>query len=212
MKKWLLVASVIVIVVVAGAAGLAYFYNQKNSLAPSSINPASGLGQIKEVSGYNDGNFLYSCSKKIKAKKVEVAGPSVTGDVSKKYYGYEPIDKDEARLLCHSTGVIENKGKIKVLQRQDVAQLIDRYGYKDLSIKALEFKYIKDPEFVHRLLPSYKAQQIGCIIILFTPGDDVVFLENEKLNVFEKVEYKKFQQDIDHASAADKKTFYDNLQ
>jgi hypothetical protein len=101
---------------------------------------------------------------------------------------------------------------LTVLQKPEVLDLISKYQYKDVSIKALEFKYIQDKEFVHRLLPQYKDREIGCIIILETPNEKMVFLEDEKLATFEQMDYKLFDKQLDQISPADKQIFLENLQ
>ncbi len=154
--------------------------------------------KYKEVSDYYiPGLGGYACSRPI---KVHVEN------------GQErPVDPDEAKLLCHMTSAEEYKGKITVLQRPEVIELMSRYQYKEVSIKALEFKYIEDKEYVHRLLPSYKDREIGCIIILQTPNEKLVYLEDETLETFEQMDSIAFDGLIAQSNPADQKLFYDNL-
>ncbi|MBI4067444.1 hypothetical protein HY407_03600 [Candidatus Gottesmanbacteria bacterium] len=162
----------------------------------------------KEITGYSDGNYIYTCSKPIKARLEKIPGPLGAPEGK----SYIPIDKEEAKLFCHSTAAIENEGKIKILQRPEVLDLISKYQYKDVTIKALEFKYIKDEGFVDRLLPAYKDKEIGCIIVLETPGEKRVYLEDEKLETFEELDYQTFLQSLDSVSDADRQLFIANLQ
>lgn len=161
----------------------------------------------KKVSSYFDGTYGYDCSRAIWVKAGTAQGQVVGSTVDIQI----PLDSDEAKLFCHSTFVIENKGKITVLQRPEVIELISKYEYKYVSIKALEFKYIKDQQFVDRLLPAYQDREIGCIVVLETPGEKRVYLEDEKLEIFEELDYKIFEQYLNQVSEGDQKIFIDNL-
>lgn len=195
-KKFLLIGieAVVIIVLAIAIAN----YRQHGSPLPQT--------GYKQITSYHDGTYQYACSKPIKAK----LGTTVDGDVPGAK-AYIPVDQDEARLFCHSAGVIEYKGKIKVLQKPEVLALIAKYPYNDVTIKALEFRYIKDKEYVHRLLPAYKDREIGCIIVLYTPGEDKVYLEDEKLDTFEEMNYQTFANQLEQVSPADRQLFYDNL-
>ena len=146
----------------------------------------------------------FRCSKPIKLV-------SYTLDKEGTATKFSPVDPDEAKLFCHLTFAIEYKGKIKILQRPDVLALVSKYQYKDVSIKALEFQYIQDKDFVDRLLPTYKNREIGCIIVLETPNEKKVYLEDEKLETFEELDFQKFQQYLDLASEADRQLLITNL-
>jgi len=161
--------------------------------------------KYKEASSYSvAGTGGYECSRSIKLV-------SNTTDKDGDYVAFNPVDESEAMLFCHMTYAEEYKGKIKVLQKPEVLNLIGKYQYKDVSIKALEFKYIQDKDFVHRLLPAYKDKEIGCIILLDTPGEDKVYLEDEELETFEELDYHTFAQYLEQVSPADRQLFYDNL-
>ncbi len=192
-RKKLLFAGVVLAAVIAGAA---MFAAQKTTVfAP----------KTKEITSYGDGTWFYECSKPIKARLVDSRSRAPESSY------YLPVDQDEARLFCHSAGAIEYKGKLKVLQKPEVLALVKKYPYKDVTIKALEFKYIQDKQYVHRLLPAYSDQEIGCIIVLDTPGEDKVYLENEELNTFRELDYQTFARNLEQVSQADRQTFYDNL-
>jgi hypothetical protein len=152
------------------------------------------------------GTGTYQCSKSIKLISYTVS--SQDGQ----YYDYQPLDRDEAKLFCHMTSAFEYKGKLTVLQKPEVLELINKYQYRDVRIKALEFQYIEDKEFVHRLLPQFKDKEIGCIIVLETPNEKLVFLEDEELETFELMDYKIFEQNFRNVSEADKALFLGNLQ
>lgn len=184
---------------VAGIGALGYAnYRQHGSPLPQPV--------YKDITSYGDGSYGYQCSRPIKAKLQR----SNNGDIPDALV-YRPVDPDEARLFCHATSAIEFKGIIKVLQKPEVLALISKYKFKDVSIKALEFKYIQDKDYVHRLLPAYQNREIGCIILLDTPGEDKVYLEDERLNTFEAMDYATFARGLEQISPADRKLFYDNL-
>ncbi len=160
--------------------------------------------QYKEKDGYGTDSGGFACSKPIRMI-------SNTLDKNGEYVSFQPVDQEEARVFCHMTSAIEYKGKLKVLQKPEVLALISKYQYKDVSIKALEFKYIEDKDFVHRLLPVYKDREIGCIIVLETPGEKKVYLEDEKLDTFEELNYKTFEEDLGSVGEKDRRLFTENL-
>ncbi len=157
-----------------------------------------------QTTGYSDSSGGHACSKPIKSV-------SYTLDYNGKSINFNPVDWDEARLFCYATYVIEYKGKLTVLQKPEVLDLISHYQYKDVSIKALEFKYIQDKDFVNRLLPQNKGQEIGCIIVLETPNEKRVYLEDEKLQTFKEFAYKVFEQNLNSVSETDRQLFLNNL-
>lgn len=163
--------------------------------------------EYKYIENYSDGAFLYTCSRPIKAHLQTVPSLAPNGDAKE----YVPLDSEEAKLFCYSNAVIENKGKIKVLQRPDVEQFIAPYKYSDVSIKALDFHYIEDPDFVDRLLPNYQHRDIGCIIIVETPVGKLVFLEDENLEVFEAIDSATFDSYLASASQDDRQTFMQSI-
>ena len=213
--KKIFVFSIVILVGVLVAAG--YFAthlnnaDQKYFCLPSSgecANPTlkhTDKSEFIELSRYYiPGTGGYECSRPIKL---------VSNTVNKKgeHVEFNPVDASEADLFCHMTSAEEYKGKIKVLQKSEVLSLISKYAYKDVFIKALEFKYITDKEFVQRLLPAYRDRVIGCIIVLNTPGEDKVYLEDEKLDTFEELDYKTFARFLETVGPADRQLFYDNL-
>ena len=215
MKKKLLLSSAIAILIVAGlcawmlshhnSSGSEYFCADARVECKYPDRKRISNSQYKESAVYYlGGTGGYACSRPIKlvSNSVNLKGEAVD---------FNPVDESEAKLFCHMTSAEEYKGKIKVLQMPEVIKLIAQYRYKDVSIKALEFKYIQDKEYVHRLLPDYQDKKIGCIILLITPGGDKVYLEDENLNTFDELDYQTFAHYLDRVSPADKKLFYDNL-
>lgn len=170
---------------------------------PTPVPPLYTLGTT-----YGDGAGGYECSKPIQLKLTKVSSYSPDGGMID---AYVPVDPDEARLFCHMTYAIEYKGKLEILRRPDVLGLVNQYPYKDSSIKALEFQYIQDKDYVHRLLPMYQDREIGCIIVLETPGEKRVYLEDEDLETFEEMDYTAFMQQLNTVSPADRQLFLDNL-
>lgn len=194
-------------------SGFVFYLIQKNNAVDDCYNFESCGPTYESVSnpdyifnsGYTSpGTGGYACSKPIKLVSNLVDEDGV-------YVNHKPVDEAEAKLYCHMTSAEEYKGKLKVLQKPEVLELIGKYQYKDVSIKALEFKYIQDKDFVHRLLPAYKEVEIGCIILLDTPDEDKIYLEDEDLETFEELDYQTFKLNLEQISAADRQLFYDNL-
>ena len=163
----------------------------------------------KYVTEYSTGDAGYACSKPIKVQGQRKLVQQQRGSNWETLY--LPVDPDEAKLFCHGTWIEEYKGKLTVLQKLEVLDIIRKYPYKDVSIKALEFALIKNEGFVDRLLPQYKDREIGCIIILETPNEKMVFLEDENLETFEQMDYKLVHKQLDQVSPADKQLFLENL-
>lgn len=173
--------------------------------------------EIKEVTSYSDGDFLYNCSRPISARRQSIPVP--VGAPAQ--YDYIPIDKDEARLFCYSNAAIENEGKISVLQRPEVLEMIRPYAYHDVSVKALEFERVKgfvsDQSFAQWLAEyqergDLRDREIGCIIVVETPGLKKVYFEDEKLEVLEELDYAVFEHYLTSVNAADRQLFLDKLQ
>ncbi len=206
-KKTIVLIVVISVLVMSGIVTYQYL-NRDTNCGPGGCPDRSlkltDKPNYKEQSAYGTDAGGFECSKPIRMV-------SYTLNKKHEYVNFLPADPEEARVFCHMTYAIEYKGKITVLQKPEVLALISKYQYKDVSIKALEFALIKNEGFVDRLLPQYKDREIGCIIILETPNEKMVFLEDEDLETFEQVDYKLFDQKLDQVSSSDKQIFLENL-
>lgn len=209
-KKYLIFFAALVIasiIVFAGIISLGYI-KQSTYCGPGGCPDRTlrqtETPQYKEASGFSDDAGGTECSKPIRMV-------SYTINKKREYVNFRPVDPEEARVFCHITYAIEYKGKLTVLQKPEVLALIAKYPYKDVSIKALEFKYIQDTDFVNRLLPQYIGREIGCIIVLETPNEKLVYLEDENLNTFDQIDYKLFENNLANVSEVDRKLFLDNL-
>jgi hypothetical protein len=210
-KRLLILSTACLLIIACLAAALIYKRQHSDPVCiPSPAGCSSVLHQADkpsyktESSYFIEGTGGYECSKPVKLV-------SNTVDSKGTYVNYQPVDESEAGVLCHMTSAIEFKGKLKILQKPEVIQLITKYHYKGVTIKAVEFKYIKDKDFVHRLLPAYKDREIGCIIVLKTPNEERVYLEDENLDTFEEMDYRTFEQSLNSVSPADRQTFLENL-
>ncbi|MDO8497586.1 MAG: hypothetical protein Q7S61_03510 [bacterium] len=206
-KKIIVMLVLIAVLVVSGIVTYQYLNRYTNcgpGGCPDRTLRHTDKPDYKELSGYGTDSGGFECSKPIRMV-------SYTLNKKHEYVNFLPADPEEARVFCHMTYAIEYKGKITVLQKPEVLDLISKYKYKDVSIKALKFELIKSEGFVDRLLPQYKGREIGCIIILETPNEKMVFLEDENLETFEQMDYKLFDQQLDKVSLADKQLFLENL-
>lgn len=214
MKIKRLLALVAISVMVFGGVTVIVLRHLQSSDANCTLSPGGGCVQLlrpanKPSYKTADNYFLIDTASYQCSRPVKLVSNTVNNDGD--YVNYQPVDKNESRVLCHATSVIEFKGKLKVLQKPKVVQLIAKYHYIGVSVKAVEFKYIKDKDFVHRLLPTYADREIGCIIVLETPHEKLVYLEDEQLNTFEALDYQTFEQYLNAVSPADRQTFLDNL-
>ena len=200
MKKRSVALPILVGILVAGWFAYSYYGHAPTRTAEP---------EFKEVTEYSTGGAGYACSRPIKVQRQRQLVQHQLGSAWETLY--LPVDADEARLFCHGTWIEEYRGKITVLQKPEVLDLISRYPYKDVSIKALDFELINSDGFVARLLPQYKAREIGCIIILETPNEKMIFLEDANLETFEQMGYESFQQQLDLVSPSDKQLFLENL-
>ncbi len=207
-KKIIIIIALIAAVLVISGIVTYQYLNRYTNCGPGGCPDRSlkytDQPNFKEQSGYSTDAGGFACSKPIRMV-------SYTLNKKNEYVHFLPVDPEEARVFCHMTFAIEYKGKITVLQKPEVLSLISKYQYKDVSIKALEFTLIKNEGFVDRLLPQYKDREIGCIIILDTPNEKMVFLEDEDLETFEQMDYKLFDKQLDQVSPADKQLFLENL-
>ena len=204
MNKKVITSVVLVSILLVG--WIAYWYY---GYTPKSVIENVTEPEFKEVTAYSSGGAGYACSKPIKVQRQRELVQHLGGSNWETLY--LPVNPDEAKLFCHITFIEEYKGKITVLQKPEVLDLISKYEYKDVSIKALDFALIKNEGFVDRLLPQYKDREIGCIIILETPNEKMVFFEDENLETFEQMDYEWFDQQLNQVSAADRQLFLDNL-
>ena len=200
---------IIFLVILIGIVFVGWVAYRYYGITPMSMIENTDGPEFKYVTEYNTGGAGYACSKPIKVQRQRKLVQHLDGSNWETLY--LPVDPDEAKLFCHGTWIEEYKGKLTVLQKPEVLDLISKYPYKDVNIKALEFKYIQDKEFVNRLLPQYKDREIGCIIILETPNEKMLLLEDEKLETFEQMDYKLFDKQLDQVSPTDKQVFVENL-
>lgn len=199
----------IALIILAATLLVGWFVYRYYGYTPKSIIENITEPEFKEVTEYSVGGGGYACSRSIKAQRQRKLVQHMMGSNWETLY--LPVNPDEAKLFCHMTWIEEYKGKITVLQKPEILALISKYQYKDVSIKALKFELIKSEGFVDRLLPQYKDREIGCIIILETPNEKMVFLEDENLKTFEQMDYKLFDQQLDSVSLADRQLFLENL-
>lgn len=106
--------------------------------------------------------------------------------------------------------VIEDAGKVKVAQRDEVKSLVRQYGRKGVIIRALEFEDVNDKDFLKRLLGDNYVE-LGCIIYVEYPSGQYVYLEDEKLDVISRLDGSQFEQWLQSASKEDREKFYSNL-
>ena len=204
MNKKFIVLIVLAAILLVGWLAYRYYGYTAKSVIENITEP-----EFKEVTEYSTGGAGHACSKPIKVQRQRKLVQHMLGSNWETLY--LPVNPDEAKLFCHGTWIEEYKGKITVLQKPEVLALISRYQYKDGSIKALEFELLHSEGFADRLLPQYKGGEIGCVIVLETPNEKMVLLEDENLETFEQMDYKLFDKQLDQVNPADKQLFLENL-
>jgi len=122
------------------------------------------------------------------------------------------FDSEEGGRYVEGQGCsyIEDKGKVIVANRPEVKQLVSQYGRKGVIIKALEFSEVKDKTFLKSLLGENYVE-LGCIIYVSYPGGQLVYLEDDKLDVIKRLDGQLFAQWLKTASQQDIDRFNKNL-
>jgi hypothetical protein len=104
----------------------------------------------------------------------------------------------------------ESEGKVLVARRPEVKVLVQQYGRKGVVIKALEFKDIQDKVFLHSLLGNNYVD-LGCIIEVTYPGGRYVYLENDGLDVIQRLNGDQFDRWLRTAPLVDVQKYYSHL-
>ena len=80
------------------------------------------------------------------------------------------------------SGPIEEKGKVYVEKRVEVQNLYQKYGERNVSVKALDIKLVQDISFIKQLDPKFE-NKTGCIIVVQAGNEGYVYQEDKDLNV-----------------------------
>jgi len=191
----------LVLILVAGSAVIGYALFRGQTGDDNNFGSKDKIGKTYLRSGYGDGNFLYSCSKEI---EVVYQGSSFgPGAV------YRPVNQEEATKYCRSNAAIEYHAIIDVLKKPDVAKTIETYNTSQAWVKALNASYIKDKDYMHRILPDYKDMKIHCVIVVHSPEGTRYFLEDgDKDHEYVEVKSEVFLASLNLASDEDVTSFW----
>jgi len=165
-----------------------------------------GTKYVTSYDGQTAGT-IYQCAHPIEVSVWGAMWPRNSGVIE------TPVNQNEADQFCKKTIYLrtEEEGEETVMARPEVAKILAEYPHKEVTVSALKFELIKDPNFMGRLLPAYKGRDIGCIIIVASPEGKSVYLEDEGLQTFEEMDYVAFDNYLAAVSAVDKQTFLENL-
>lgn len=198
-KKLLLLSATIIAI---GGAAVAYYAANRTTSPPE--HPQTKLGR-----SYQDGAYIYSCSRDIELYSTGNANPEseLGGPV------YLPVDQDEAKLYCRQQAVIEYRAVLGVLELPQTQSLIKKYGNQKVSVKALTSELIKDKSYTSRILPAHASLDYHCIIVVTTPKEKLYFLEtghspNYQYTHVPQVEFEGY---LAMASAKDQEKFWSSL-
>ena len=115
------------------------------------------------------------------------------------------------KFFWQFTGNYGSKSRLAILQKPEIAELISRYPVNEVQIKSLHFNNIEDPFFVYRLLPQYPEHDIKSLVLIETPEEKVVFLDDSESESFIKTDYQLLKENLDSLSENDRKMFTENL-
>ncbi len=143
----------------------------------SQDNLKSILGNTKSSeSSFRLNGVAYDCSQPIEGEW------SQGWDAS-----FQPEDQEEFQKFCRVTSdenvetngnvIIEYRAVIDILRKDHVREIIDRYDPTEAWVRALSHDYIKDKEYLNRILPSFNSEHIDCIIVVHSPESTLFFVE-----------------------------------
>lgn len=139
--------------------------------------PDSELGPKPEST--SESSFLlnevgYECSREIDGIWVEAR----VGQLGELGYYFQPANPEDLQKYCRSTFIIEYRGVLDILRKDEINKIIEKYSTNEAWVKALSHTYIHDKDYLDRILPAYSDVKIDCVIVVHSPEGTRFFIEN----------------------------------
>lgn len=204
LSKKKIIVILIILISLIGVGLVAYLANNRT------LPFTEKYPKTKFSKGYEQGAFIYTCSKEIELYYTGVKNPEFEGGGSE----YLPVSQEEAKKYCRNEGVIEYRAVIDILKREDVSSVIAKYDTTEAWVKALSHKYIHDKDYLKRILPAYSEIKIDCIIVVHSPEGTRFFIEDgEKHDShhdhhYREVPAEEFLTSLNKAPSADVTNFW----
>lgn len=197
-KKILLAVAIAILV---GTAIISFTLVRNQDKDNNGFSSEDKINETYLKSGFGDGTFLYSCSKEVEVVyKGSSPGPGAV---------YMPVDQEEFAKYCRSNAAIEYHAIIDVLKKPDVAKTVEKYNTSQAWVNALNARYIKDKDYMHRILPAYKDMNIHCVIVVHSPEGTRYFLEDgDKDHQYVELSSETFLASLNQASDTDITNFW----
>ena len=130
---------------------------------------------------------------------------------------FVPSDRAEAQKFCRASIVIEYRSVLAILQKPWVERLIASHSPRAAWVRALHHDYIRDEDYLARILSAFEAERVDCVIVVHSPERDVFFVEyapeheGHADHRYVRLSERAFRASLAAAPAADRAAFWDNL-
>lgn len=116
----------------------------------------------------------YECSQPIAGEWKEAS----VGQLGSPEWYFHPSNEEDFKKYCRSTYAIEYHSVLQILKKPDVVAVIARYDTTQAWVRALSHDYIDDKSYIARILPTFDAATVDCIIVVHSPEGTRFFVEN----------------------------------
>ena len=104
---------------------------------------------------------------------------------------------------------IEDHAKVDVSQREETRALVSEYGSDKVTVRALDYSYVDNPEYMQSLFGD-RFEEVHCIVFVDWPDGQKVYVETS-FHEYEIFTPGEFEQLLSGASEDDIDTLYSNL-
>lgn len=207
------VAIVVGIILILAAGGVLVLLQGDSDIDYSPNNGSSsidGLGPKPtetSLSSFESQEIGYECSKKVEGDWVVIRG-----QIGQEKWTFVPTNQADIERYCRTTYAIEYDAVIRILQRPDVAEVIEAYDPSEAWVKVLNYQLIEDRQYLERILPNYNDINIHCIVVVHSPEGQRFFLEDDDQDDrFIEVDSTEFLASLNRATDDDVNAFWLHL-
>ena len=105
--------------------------------------------------------------------------------------------------------VIEDHAKVDVAQKQETKDLVKQFGSDEVTVRALAYEYITNPDYIERLLGD-RYESVECIIYVDWPEGQRIYIEID-YHTYDQLTPEQFATITSDVDPADIQALYDNL-